>query len=190
MTYDEALEVLRALVRDLSGVSDPLVLLAYEDAGRPSSSHMTIQLVTDTQIGWSRRSALDELTQDRQARIQVDAYGATAVSGLRKTAALLQSSDARVLTASAAGMAIQGVGPVRNTTAIWMTKYERRATLEILMGYTVTYSAEEPETATSVGLVVHGTTLGSARYDRAPGYDLGTYSKTLTAEIPDAAPPP
>lgn len=185
MTYEAALEVLRALVRDLSGVSDTLVLLAYGDAGRPSASHLTLQLVTDGPVGWLQRDA-----QDRQARIQVDAYGASAVAGLRKTAALLQSSDARVLTASAAGMAIQGVGVVRNTTAIWMTKYERRATLEVLMGYTVTYSAEEPETATSIGLVVHGTTLGSARYDSAPGYDLGTYSQTLTAEIPDAAPPP
>lgn len=187
MSYPDALEVLRALVRDLSGLSDGLVLLAYEDFGRPAAAHMTIQEVTDQDVGWAQRTAEDVTSQQRQARLQIDAYGAAAVAALRKTATLLRSGDARVLAASAAGAAIQGVGSLRNTTAIWMTKYERRATLEVLMGYAVVYASEDPATATSIGLVVDGTTLGSARYGAAPGYDRGTYSLTRHIELPDAA---
>ncbi len=185
MSYAVALEALRDLVVSLSGVADTLVLLAYGDLGRPSSPHMTIQEVADLDVGWAQRTALDTVGQERQARLQIDAYGASAVDALRKTATLLRSSDARILATS---MAIQGVGNVRNTTAIWMTKYEPRATLEVLMGYAVSYTASDPTTATSIGLAINATIQGSAAYDRAPGYDAGTYSALLTIELPNAAP--
>lgn len=166
MSYATALEALRDLVVALSGVSDTLVLLAYGDLGRPASAHMTLQLVRDVPVGWAQRTGTTTTAQERQARIQIDAYGQSAVDGLRKTATLLQSSDARVLAAT--GIAIQGVGDTRNTTAIWMTKYEARATLEVLMGYAVVYTSTDPTTATSIGLDIH-----------APD---------ITIEIPDAAP--
>lgn len=187
MSYAAALESLRDLVVALSGIGDALVLLAYGDLGRPTASHMTLRTVNDRAVGWSQRSAEDEVTQERQARIQIDAYGDGAVAGLRQAAVLLQSGDARVLAAT--GIAIQGVGDVRDTTAIWMTKYESRATLEVLMGYALTISAQDPTTATSIGLVVNATIGGSATYDAAPGYDVGTYTQTHTIEIPDAATP-
>lgn len=152
MSYAAALETLRDLVVALSGVSDSLVLLAYGDLGRPASPHMTLTLVTDRAVGWAQRTALNTTGQERQARLQIDAYGASAVDALRKTATLLQSGDARILAAT--GIAIQGVGDVRDTTAIWMTKYEARATLEVLMGYAVSYTATDPATATSIGLTV------------------------------------
>jgi len=184
VSYAAALEALRDLVVALSGVGDTLVLLAYGDAGRPSASHMTLRLVNDRAVGWSQRTAEDQISQERQARIQIDAYRDTAVAGLRQAATLLMSEDARVLTAS---VALQGVGDVRDTTAIWMTTYEPRATLEVLIGYALTISAQDPTEATSIGLVIDATVAGSATYDAAPGYDVGTYSLTRNVELPNAA---
>lgn len=188
MSYATALESLRDLVVALSGIGDALVLLGYGDQGRPSAAHMTLRMVNDRAVGWSARTSSVQVSQERQARIQIDAYRASAVTGLRQLAALLQSGDARVLAAT--GMAIQGVGDVRDTTAIWMTTYEPRATLEVLMGYAAVYTAQDPASATSIGLVVNADVQGTAAYDEAPGYDVGTYTKTLTIEIADAAPIP
>lgn len=168
MSYAAAVEALRDLVVLLSGIGDTLVLLSYGDLGRPSATHLTLTPLPDRAVGWSQRTAANQVTQERQGRIQIDAWGAGAVAGLRQCATLLQSLDARVL---AAPVAIQGIGDIRDTTAIWMTKYEPRATLEVLIGYAVVYTASDSATATQIGLTVEGE---------------GAIEATISVEILDA----
>lgn len=149
MTQDAALTALCALTATLSGVA--AVQVAERDPGRPAAAHITVRVVTDTALGWTVIAGTSA-SQRRRLRAQIDAYGATACTGLLRLASLLQSQDPRVM---ASGLALQGVNDVSNTTAILATGHEPRRTIEVLAAYDLTLAdAQGPTPATAIDLDV------------------------------------
>ena len=140
MTQAQALQALRVLVVALSGVSDALVLLAYAEMGRPSAAHLLLRIITDTATGYGQLAGTT-VTQRRQLRVQIDAFGASAVAALPRVAALLQSIDARIIAAT---VAVHAVGDVRDTTSIMHAAWEPRATLDVTVGYEAVHTSTSP----------------------------------------------
>lgn len=138
MTPLEARNLLMDCIATMTGFDTELVLAAYGDAGRPSVSHFLVTELSDVGVGYPfRDTPRTTILHARQLTIQLDGFGTDAARWVSRLASLLWSDHpARVVMVSA-GATIQGIGNVRDTTALLAggTTYEPRATLDVTVGY-------------------------------------------------------
>lgn len=154
MTGEAAVQALCDLVVALTGVTAGELFLAYGQQGRPSFPHILMTEITDARKTWPRG---DE--QDRTLRFQVDGFGDDMKAKVKRLAMLLVSSDSRV---SAAVVSITAVTDVSNTTTLYQSGYEPRATLEVEAEYTRTETGIAPhDEAEQIDLTVTDTETGT-----------------------------
>jgi len=147
----------QALLAAIVAMVSPIpVLLDHADASVLEGDHVQVLVTSDTGIGQTQRVTSTTQRQERLMVVQVSGYGeaaigAGAVSSLLTLASLLRSDDSRALTLHAAGVAVQGVGEVRDLTAYWQSDHEPRAVLTLRVGYTrLLTDSDEGPAATSI----------------------------------------
>lgn len=170
----EALRAFRASVVTLSELDEEAVIWDFGIAVRPSTVHLALQLIADVPLGQTQRDEPGSTTvwQQRQATVQVSAYGAAdadAALSMLEGLALLVGSNAP----AALGYHWQGSGAVRQLTTVVSSGYEPRAAFDVQVGYLVQVAAAPPAVVTSIVVEVAaddpgGDPVGTAEIDITP----------------------
>lgn len=154
MTPEQALQAFCTLLGQLSGVT---VLIAYGDQARLTGARIEVRPRQEAASGYPEPPVGTTISQRMVTRFALHAFEDDGIVALKRARTLLRSMDARVTGAS---VAILGMGDVMDMTADYHAAYERRAVLEVQIGWTVLWSDTQPETtATQVDLAVNGATF-------------------------------
>lgn len=157
MTHDEALEILRTTIVALSSLPDARVVRAYTaQVPQLRVGHLHLTPLARFAGDFPYRVDDDELHQQREAEVQIDALGADACAALESVHAKWWSDSAPITAMLAAGVGPVGLGDLDDTTTVDRTAYVPRLTCRVGVSYLWTASDAPGPLATSVVLDLHG----------------------------------
>jgi hypothetical protein len=152
LTDTQARTHTRAMLAALSSLPLASVRLADTDGGgRPAADTLTYRWVSDEARGEGGRAG-GTWRRAREVAVLVEAFGSSAVAGLRRAADLLTADAAERLPFVAAGLSVRNVGPVQDRTAVLGDTWEPRADLQLVVGYVRAQTAGGAPAAESVTL--------------------------------------
>lgn len=113
------------------------VILLYNNAPRPVIDYVTIYVSTVSQIGWDyvrpplTTAGISEQVGDREFTCQIQAYGGNPLNVLNNLRTSLQKQSV-LDTLRANGIVFADWYPVNDITELVDTRFEQRASLDIL----------------------------------------------------------
>lgn len=113
------------------------VILLYNNSPRPTVDYVTIYISSVTQIGWDfvqgplDNTGISQQVGDREFTCQIQAYGGDPVTVLNNLRTSLQKQTV-LDTLRANGIVLADWYPVNDITQLIDTRYEQRASLDIL----------------------------------------------------------
>lgn len=172
MTRVQALAALRTCVATLTGMdADTVALGRSPSVPALAEGHVSLVTLSDTGVGYPYASGASEVTQARQQEVQIDAWGEVGCAGLERAHALLRAESPARRTLRTAGVSLQGVDDLLDTSTVDRTAYVPRATCVVRIGYDLVLSGVAPaESATSIVL----SALGEPTGDELDAEDVAT----------------
>ena len=151
MTRTQAIDlIVSAIASLLTWAETPSVIQAEQSYSAPSSPHVRLTVTSEDRIGRPRRVSTSELRQNRVMDIQIDGIGAAAADQILRVHSLLFGDAAAVRALSDAGVAVQALTPVQNTSGPGQTAYTLRRTFTATFGYVVNWAEIDAGPAATV----------------------------------------
>ncbi|PWU04928.1 MAG: hypothetical protein C5B43_04010 [Verrucomicrobia bacterium] len=147
----------------------PVVYL-YPNAPRPTVDYVSLLISSVTQIGWDyiqdplTNAGISEQVGDREFTLQIQAYGGDPITVLQNLRTSLQKQTV-LDTLRANGIAFACWHPINDITDIIDSRYEQRATMDVLFRIADVYSDISGVISNAVVQEVYQDAIGNIIYD-------------------------